>query len=113
MTEEPPDSRELSEHLRKVRDAVDSMRVTRREVVTEEPPDSRELSEDMRECYRLLTEKGVECGLDLDGLLDVCDLTMDDLQVVGQQVNFPPARLGSFEPLWSFTEVERWLGPAD
>ena len=65
----------------------------------------------MRESYRLLTEKGVECGLDLDGLLDVCDLTMDDLQVVGQQVNFPPARLSAFGPVWSFTEVERWLGP--
>ena len=34
--------------------------------------------------------EGCGIGLDLDGLLDVCDLTMDDLQAVGQQVNSHP-----------------------
>jgi hypothetical protein len=66
----------------------------------------------MREVDRLLSERGVDAGLDLDGLLTMCDLTMDDLQVVGQQVTFPPAQLDSSGPAWSFAEVERWLGPA-
>jgi len=79
--------------------------------VTEEPPDSREVGKFIREVDGLLAEGGVDVVLDLDGLLTVCDLTMDDLQVVGQQVNFPPARMDSSGPAWSFVEVELWLGP--
>lgn len=75
-----------------------------------EEPDPHELSRFMREVYRLLPED-VERVLTLDGLLTLCALTMGDLEVVGQQVSFPPARLGAEgEPLWSFDDVERWLG---
>ena len=44
----------------------------------------------MRESYWLLTQEGIECGLDLDGLLTVRDMRMDDLQVVGQNSTSHP-----------------------
>ena len=81
--------------------------------MTDESPDSREVGKFTREVDRLLAKRGVDVGLDLDGLLTMCDLTMDDLQVVGQQVSFPPSNLSAVGPVWSFAEVERWLGPAD